>query len=86
MVCESCKGKVKTIWCDMSAFIKEKRGNRYGYWRVLAFHKIDRHNDARWRCECTLCGNIYSVKGYALRNGQSTKCVSCAARKRLNGR
>lgn len=70
----------------MSAFINEKLSNQYGFWRVLKFHKIDTHHDARWKCKCTLCGNIYSVKGYTLRNGQSTKCKHCAIRKRSNGR
>lgn len=86
MVHKSYKGKIKTIWSDMNMFINERPGNRYGHWQVLKFHKIDSHGDARWFCKCELCGGIHSVKGFTLRNGQSTKCMCCAIRKRLNGR
>lgn len=67
----------------MSAFIDEKPGARYNNWCVLKFHKIDNHHDARWFCRCELCGDVYSVKGYTLRNGQSTKCSICATKRRL---
>ena len=60
--------------------IQEKIGNRYGNWTVLEFHKIDKHHDARWFCKCNGCGEIYSVRGYTLRNGQSTQCEHCARR------
>lgn len=66
--------------------IYEETGKRYGNWNVLEFHKIDKHRDARYWCQCEICGEIYSVKGYTLRNGQSTKCRPCAKRMRLNGR
>lgn len=62
--------------------IDEKLGARYDNWTVLEFHKIDNHNDARWFCKCELCGDIYSVRGFTLRNGQSTKCKRCARRRR----
>lgn len=70
----------------MRTIIDEKIGQSYSYWTILGFHKIDKHGDARWWCKCELCGNKYSIKGFTLRNGQSTKCSSCAKRKRLNGR
>jgi hypothetical protein len=65
----------------MSAFIKEKINSHYGNWTVLEFDQIDSHSDARWWCRCEICGEIYSVKGYTLRNGHSTKCLSCAKRR-----
>lgn len=62
----------------MKPFIKEIPGTRYGFWRVLKFHKIDTHNDARWWCRCEKCGKTYSVRGFAMRNGTTTKCKACA--------
>lgn len=70
----------------MGAFLVEKPNARYGDWTVLSFHKIDSHSDARWWCRCQLCGHVYSVKGYTLRNGHSTKCAPCALRRRKYGR
>jgi hypothetical protein len=66
----------------MKAIIKEKTGKVYGFWTILSFHRIDSHGDARWWCKCNLCGDKHSVRGYTLRNGQSTKCFSCARRMR----
>lgn len=66
----------------MSAFIHEKSGARYNDWTIRQFHKIDSHGDARWWCTCERCGRDYSVKGYTLRNGQSTKCRQCADKER----
>lgn len=57
--------------------INEKPGTRYGDWMILKFDKIDSHRDARFLCRCTLCDHVYSVKGYTLRNGASTKCREC---------
>ena len=62
--------------------INERNGAQYGYWTVLKFHKISPHGDARWWCKCELCGNTYSVNGFALRTGKSTKCQDCARRLR----
>lgn len=70
----------------MRTKIEEKAGKCHGNWIVLKFDRIDEHDDARWWCQCALCGDIYSVKGYTLRNGHSTKCLPCAKRMRLNGR
>lgn len=66
----------------MSSFIDEKPGTIYVHWKVLRFHKIDSHGDARWWCRCLMCNKIYSVRGYTLRNGQSTKCRRCADKER----
>ena len=62
--------------------IVEKSGARYGNWTILNFHKIDSHHDARYWCRCELCGEIYSVKAFTLRNGRSTKCSACARERR----
>lgn len=62
----------------MGVFIDEKPGTIYKHWKVLGFHKIDSHGDARFWCRCSLCDEVYSVKGYTLRNEQSTKCRCCA--------
>ena len=61
----------------MSAFVKEQSGKKYGYWRVVSFHKIDPHGDARWWCKCESCGHIYSVRGFSLRNGSTKHCRHC---------
>lgn len=70
----------------MRELIEEMPESHYGFWTVLGFHKVDKHGDARWFCRCELCGEIYSVKGFTLRNGRSTKCRPCADRMRSNGR
>lgn len=64
----------------MSAFIEEKPGTIYGHWEIIKFHKIDNHGDARWWCRCLLCNQAYSVRGYTLRNGQSSHCCECNGR------
>lgn len=64
----------------MRPFIREKKGAKYGEWRVIKFHRIDGHGDARWWCKCNLCGEVYSVRGFALRNGTTRKCKPCAIR------
>lgn len=70
----------------MKLIIIEKPDERHGFWNVISFDKIDSHGDARWWCKCSLCGDKYSVRGFTLRNGQSTKCRNCARRMRLDGR
>lgn len=66
----------------MGYFIEEKMGRKYGHWEVLGFDKIDSHTDARWKCKCLLCGKVYSVRGFALRNGTTHCCKACAIRGR----
>lgn len=66
----------------MSVFINEKKGTIHGHWKIIGFDKIDSHGDARFDCICGLCGRIVSVKGFTLRNGQSTKCLACAIKQR----
>ena len=61
----------------MSKFIKEKEGQRYGYWRVIGFYGFDNRHNAMWLCKCEMCGNIYPVRGFTLRNGKSHHCRSC---------
>lgn len=64
-----------------NTYINEIPGTRYKHWTVVKFHKIDSHNDARFICKCELCKQEYSVKGYTLRNGSSTKCKKCAGKR-----
>lgn len=66
----------------MSLVIQETPKKQYESWIVLKFDRIDDHGDARWWCKCKLCNRIYSVKGFTLRNKQSTKCFPCARRMR----
>lgn len=64
----------------MGPLIKEKAGAQYGNWTVIKFHMIDGHGDARRWCKCGLCGDVYSVRGFALRNRTTSKCKPCAIR------
>lgn len=65
----------ETIWSDIKMeIIHEQTGRHYSHWTVLGFHEVDKHNDARWWCKCELCGRVYSVRGFVLRNGTSTRC------------
>lgn len=66
----------------MGALIKENAGRKYGFWEVLGPDGIDSHADARWKCRCLLCGEVYSVRGFTLRNGTSHCCKSCANKMR----
>lgn len=55
------------------------RGQEFGFWRVVE-KDVEKSKQARqgyWICECSLCGTIASVRGTALRSGQSTKCEEC---------
>ena len=61
--------------------IYEKPGAKYGNWTVIKFHKIDSHGDARWWCKCNMCGEIFSVRGFSLRNGKSTKWYQCSRKR-----
>ena len=65
----------------MRTVIQEKINSRYGSWTVLKFHRIDWHGDARWWCRCELCKEVYSVRGFSLRNGTTTMCKPCAIRR-----
>lgn len=60
----------------------EESGKMYGYWRVISFSHVDKHYDANFLCECTLCGAIKPVRGFALRNGRTKKCKHCSNTRR----
>ena len=50
-------------------------GNTYGSWIVLSFEKrVGLHT--YWNCKCA-CGNIKSIRGDALKNGNTSKCHDC---------
>ena len=61
----------------MSSIIFEEPGTIYGSWKVISYDKVDKKHNAMFLCECTECGNIYSVRGFTLRNGHSKHCVRC---------
>ena len=54
----------------------------FGYWKVIEkdSKKSKEKGIGYWFCECTLCGNIYSVRGTVLNKGQTTKCVHCSGK------
>lgn len=70
----------------MRTVIQEKTEHHYGNWVVIGFDRTDNHGDARWWCRCELCGEIYSIRGFSLRNGTTTMCKPCAIRRLKRGR
>ena len=55
------------------------KGQIFGFWQVIEkdLVKSKEQRQGYWICECSLCGNIVSVRGTALRSGKSTKCEEC---------
>lgn len=47
-------------------------GQRFGHWTVIEYA-----GRSKWLCRCD-CGKITAVVGATLRNGTSTRCMSCA--------
>ena len=66
----------------MGKIIYEPKDKMFGMWKIIRFSYVDSHHDAGFLCECTNCGEIYLVRGFALRNGKTNKCKSCAAKMR----
>ena len=62
------------------AQLKNEIGNTYGYLTVIGRDTNDKEGRARWICECK-CGNIVTVRGKALRQG-NTKSCGCYQRER----
>jgi len=58
-------------------------GKRFGRLLVISRAANNRQNKARWNCVCD-CGCLGAAKGSSLRSGRTTRCVSCAARERVN--
>lgn len=57
----------------------------FGYWKVLEqdIPTSKEKHLSYWICECQLCGDIHSIRGTALKNAKTTKCVKCAAKARI---
>lgn len=52
-------------------------GDRFGSWTVLHFSHTGVKGQAYWECRCD-CGTQVPVLGSNLRQGVSTRCVTCA--------
>lgn len=65
--------------------IKNLLGKKFNHWEVQNFSYICKHGDAKWVCECDLCGKVFDVRSDNLQSGRSTKCKSCAAIERIYG-
>lgn len=52
-------------------------GQAFGWWTVLQFCKIDKHQRALWDCQC-LCGDVHPIPAETLRRGGSTRCQKCS--------
>ena len=55
-------------------------GLKIGFWDVLEKdnEKSKEKHQSYWKCRCNLCGNIYSVRGSSLINGNCQKCGICS--------
>lgn len=60
-------------------------GRRFGEWTVLYFIAVTPGRQRLWKCECS-CGRRGTVQAGNLRSGRSSRCKSCAARKRIEDR
>lgn len=65
--------------------IKNLLDKKFGHWKVLNFSHICCHGDAKWTCQCDLCGAVYDVRSDSLQSGRSTKCKKCATKERTHG-
>lgn len=58
-----------------------KVGDKFGDWTVINTD-IPSRNKARYiQCQCK-CGAVNEINASALRNGKSSSCKSCSARKK----
>lgn len=58
--------------------MKDETGKSYGYWKVLRpYGRNKKTKNARWLCECTICGRQYVRFGFALRLGKTRHCAHC---------
>lgn len=67
----------------MARPIKNLLGRKFNHWEVLDFSYICKHGDAKWACQCDLCGKVYGIRSDSLQSGRSTKCKKCAAIERV---
>lgn len=52
--------------------IKDLKGEKFGFLKVLEFDHIDKY--AYWKCECTKCGNICVKSVKDLQGGRAKSC------------
>ena len=60
---------MKDVWDNN---LDDLTGNTYGDWLVLRRDGVVQ--PTRWICQCQNCGNVKSVLGSSLKNGQSKSC------------
>jgi ribosomal protein S27E len=67
--------------CEMGKPAIDLIGQRFGHWTVVerAENSAGKANAARWKCRCD-CGSEAVVYSQSLRNGTSTRCLTCAGR------
>ena len=70
-------GNTKSCGCyrkqvNTNRLTKDETGKTYGRLVVLEYD-FNRDNEAWWKCRCE-CGNIVSVRGADLRNGNTRSC------------
>lgn len=58
-----------------------KVGDKFGDWTVINTDIPSRNKSRYIQCQCK-CGAINEINASALRNGKSSSCKSCSARKR----
>lgn len=75
-------GEVKSCPCVRPIRTKDLVGQHFGYWTVIErdIENILRGHSAYWKCKCA-CGNIKSVRGDTLLNGES---ISCGCKKGIS--
>ncbi len=71
-------GNSKSCGCSTGRYVEEVPGTRYGRLVVLRRgpNKVDvkgTKRGAAWVCQCD-CGNIVTVSGHSLREGNTTSC------------
>ena len=64
----------------MGYYAEDMTGQCFGSWTVLS-RAANRNDHPAWNCRCS-CGTTSVVLGVKLRNGTSTACRACAARRR----
>lgn len=70
--------------------IRDLTGQMFGSWKVLGIcenrpYHLAKQASAYWYCECTDCGNIYTIRSDSLTCRNSHRCRKCAAIERMYG-
>lgn len=56
-------------------------GRLIGKWQILDYIGCD-GKKSWYKCKCTGCGSICSVRGDKLISGRSTQCFTCSSKKK----